>query len=235
MEATATATASATATKEAVLAQLEGLVTGALNDILPVDPTGNGGGATLFGAAQECQLGGSESTQCEEDETGALLTITYDECASDDGTVMTQISGTVTVSTPGSCAEPYPTATTIMATFVGSIEKEVLSSGDSYSVDEDIMVTFSVTGAGSVSYAVSGSVDASCADDVADVQTLQPVVLPPGSACPTGGILVVLLEGMQNRVSYTAGGGVNIDVNGDLVNDASYPSCTDPQIAVCFE
>ncbi len=141
------------------------------------------------------------------------------------------------VDAPGTCAAPYPVDMTAMATFSGTIERRQLPGGASYSVDEDIMITFRINQADAVTYSVTGSLDASCVGASTTVQPdlLQLVVLPAGASCPTAGKLLVVLEGMAHAITYTASGGVRIDVGADGFPDAIYASCEDPQIEQCFE
>ncbi len=236
--ATATPSATATPTKDPVLLQLEGLVTGFLNDVLPVDPTaGGGGGASLSGQAgpEACAEGGTESHSCVEDLVGATLTSIFDQCATLDGDVETEIDGEVIVSAPGTCADPYPANQTIMATFVGTLVKTLVPGGELALAEEDLMVTFSVDALGKVTYSVGGSINASCVGAPASVFTSAPLTLGAGASCPSAGSLGIILNGALHEIAYSSGGGVSIDVDDNGFPDAVYGSCDAPEIGSCFE
>lgn len=79
---------------------------------------------------------------------------------------------------------------------------------------------------------LDGTVSTDCVGDVT-VQTLEPLRLPAGAECPTGGSLEALVSGGSATVNYTASGGVELDYGSDGSIDDTFDSCEELTSDTC--
>jgi hypothetical protein len=221
-----------------LVSQLEALFSGALADILMEDLFSSGvGDAIVSGGTTPvaCSGGGSQSQECTDLETGAVLAYAFDQCVTVMDGVEMRIDGDLSISTKGTCEAPFPLDETAASSFVGTIDKTIVDTAATFSVGENVMMTFRLESDGTTRFTVNGSLDASCVAGVATVQTLQPVVTAGGEDCPTEGLFLIVLNGELHEIAYTPTGGVEFDVGGDNFVDAVYASCDDPLIEQCFQ
>lgn len=78
---------------------------------------------------------------------------------------------------------------------------------------------------------INGDVAAGCFGGTVALDTVQPLRLPPGEACPAAGHWLAMRQGATVQVFHTIGF-VEFDANGDGIPDEAYPTCIDSQL-VC--
>ncbi|MGD9765489.1 MAG: hypothetical protein AB7V27_17470, partial [Candidatus Binatia bacterium] len=80
---------------------------------------------------------------------------------------------------------------------------------------------------------MNGQLSSDClgAGVVFDTQT--PLTIPPGMLCPTSGAVLVTVGQTTDRLNYTAGGGVAIDLGNNATIDDTLNTCLDPQLFMC--
>jgi hypothetical protein len=98
-----------------------------------------------------------------------------------------------------------------------------------YDLSDDTTVT-----AGQDTVDISGTVDSPCFGGSVDVSTFNSLSLN-GGACPIAGDVEVTTNatGDTDLVSYTASGGVTIDLGDDDSIDQTFPTCLNSELFVC--
>ena len=79
---------------------------------------------------------------------------------------------------------------------------------------------------------LSGQVNSACFGTPVTYATQTELTIPAGLACPSAGVLLISARGVTDRVSFTATGGVAIDLgNNGGAPDQTFQSCTDSALS----
>jgi hypothetical protein len=138
--------------------------------------------------------------------TGSTIAITVNDYASQCTPVIYTmvIDGDVTVATDGN---------TFQGTFNGYTLHDDATSG------QDMID-------------VNGEITSTCFGTAVDFSSDNPLAVTAG-ACPHSGAVEVSANGTTDLVTYTAGGGVQVDVHNDGSVDQTFGTCHDPALLDC--
>jgi len=250
IEATATATSTptlegpsatptATLSPADLLAQIEAVVADVLLDdfllgfglpALPANAVASGGVVPI---PLPCGEGGTQTFVCEDVAEAAALEFLFALCGSNDGGDLVVVDGSLTVDTEGMCeTEPLPFDADATMAFLGEVDKT--RGAGSFSAASELFYEYVPGSDGSLAYELTGTVNASCANPLIDVDTTEAIEMEQRGACPTAGRFLLTIGGEMHRVTFTETGGVEIDLGNDDSVDAFYASCDDPGISSCF-
>jgi len=107
-------------------------------------------------------------------------------------------------------------------------------SGDSFAgTFTDFALTDDTTSGNDV-VTLDGMVNSTCLGTTVTYSTPTALVYSAGTPCPTAGSILSTAGGTTDRITFTALGGVEIDLgNNGGIPDDSYASCTDPALRAC--
>lgn len=181
--------------------------------------------------AVPCLSGGTIQTGCTPGASGSQLSFTFAGCATSAGGVRTFLDGTIGIDSPAGCpGVPLP----VGQPFGVVVDATIEASGGGRNVKGRFDVTETVTlGAdGSSLVEAAGSVDTQCTGPVS-FETIEPLSYPANGDCAIGGMLRVIVDEGEAVVSFTSGGGIEVDYGGDGSVDETFRSCTDAKLKKC--
>lgn len=181
--------------------------------------------------AVPCLSGGTIQTGCTPDAGGSQLAFTFAGCTTSAGGVRTYLDGTIAIDSPGSCpGVPLPVGQPFGVVVDATIEAS--GRGRNVAGTFDVTETVTINADGSTLVEASGSVDTECTGAVS-FETVEPLVYPANADCATGGQMRVTVAQGDALVSFTPGGGLEVDYGADGSVDDTFRSCTDAKLKKC--
>jgi hypothetical protein len=176
--------------------------------------------------------GGTIAISCTATAGGSSSTYTFEDCRNivEEADLDSFIDGSITLETASACFTPPPTTGTMMVGIDASVD---LTTGE-----QVLAGTFALTEAittatdGTRTLDVNGSGDVDCVGEF-DIETTDPLVLPPDADCLTAGVVRVGIGGTDSIIGATEGGGLELDYDADGTADDTVNSCNDSELATC--
>ncbi len=179
----------------------------------------------------DCTPSGTVTTSCVATGTGSDTTLTFHDCHSVNDAGDALIDGTVVQSTSKSCFTPVTEGDTFSSAIDADID--ATSATGVHTVGTfDVTVGITLTGGGGSESTVNGTADTDCAG-ATTIVTVEPIVVVGGADCPTAGKVRVTFSDGTSLVTYTATGGIEIDLGDDGSVDETFDSCDDTGLAAC--